>query len=96
MKFPVGLGGYIEGRGRDEREERAAEEIAAIKISILIIVFPGVFTLIHRKSVFLYVKKDRGDTGKVEMMGACFVMAAPGRNEIRGSCGREDPENNEF
>ena len=51
---------HVVGRGRIEREERIAEEIVAIKISILKIVIPGVFTLIHRKSVFLCVEEDGG------------------------------------
>ena len=60
FKLPVELRIHVVGRGRIEREERAAEEIVAVKICILIIVIPGVFALIHRESIFLYVEKNRG------------------------------------
>ena len=60
FKFPVELRIDVVGRGRIEREERAAKEIVAVKISILIVVIPGVFALIHRESIFLYVEKNQG------------------------------------
>ena len=64
FKFPVELRIDVVGRGRIERAERAAKEMVAVKIPILIIVIPGVFALIHRESILLYVEINRGDVMK--------------------------------
>ena len=46
-------------RGRDERDEGAAEVVVAGINSILIKIIPGVFALIHRESIFLRVQDYR-------------------------------------
>ena len=44
-------------RGRDERDEGAAEVVLAGINFILIKIIPGVFALIHRESIFLRVQE---------------------------------------
>ena len=46
-------------RGRDERDEGAAEVVVAGINYILIKIIPGVFALIHRESIFLRVQDYR-------------------------------------
>ena len=45
----------IEGPGRSEQNIGAAEVDSAVKKCILVEIFSGVSTLIHRKSVFLVI-----------------------------------------
>lgn len=97
LNFPVGLGGYVKERRRDEQKERAAEEIVSVEISVLIIIIPGVFFIDTPEIRFLVCReRSGGGTGRVEMARACFEMAAPGRNEIWVILCGESPENTEM
>ena len=46
-EIPVGLRSKIPERGREERDEGAAEVILAVVDNVLIKIVPGVFALIH-------------------------------------------------
>ena len=59
LEVPMVLWGHVEGWGRDEGKERAAEVILAGINSVLIKIIPGVFALIHRESIFLRVQEYR-------------------------------------
>ena len=61
LEVSFGLRGHIEGRRRNELTVRAAKVVSTVKhILVFKKVIPGVFALIHRKSVCCRVEKGWG------------------------------------